>query len=156
MNPRPLAPRLSNSSHISLSDIDAAHAQGFRSIIVKRPRSKEPARPGTNQMRQAATRIGPGSAAIPVVPDKLTVDDVVSFADALTLERQALACCRTGKRPSSLSWLLKEKALPWTHWKDMVKGHEWLARPDQLPHAPIPHVSTVNPRGESARNPLTC
>jgi sulfide:quinone oxidoreductase len=56
-----------------------------------------------------------------------------------------------GERPSRLSWLLKEKALPWIYWNGMLKGREWLAKPELLPHAPAPHASIANPCGEAAR-----
>lgn len=36
-----------------------------------------------------------------------------------------------GKRPSSLAWLLKEKILPPVYWKAMLKGREWMARPEK-------------------------
>ena len=35
-----------------------------------------------------------------------------------------------GTRPSRLAWLLKEKILPPLYWKGMLKGREWLARPE--------------------------
>ncbi|OWQ96352.1 NAD(P)/FAD-dependent oxidoreductase [Sphingopyxis witflariensis] len=34
-----------------------------------------------------------------------------------------------GTRPRTLSWLLKSKALPWIYWNGMLKGHEWLVKP---------------------------
>ena len=34
-----------------------------------------------------------------------------------------------GTRPRRLSWLLKSEALPWVYWNGMLKGHEWLAKP---------------------------
>ena len=34
-----------------------------------------------------------------------------------------------GTKPQRLSWLLKSEALPWIYWNGMLKGHEWLARP---------------------------
>jgi len=34
-----------------------------------------------------------------------------------------------GTRPRKLSWLLKFEALPWIYWNGMLKGHEWLAKP---------------------------
>jgi sulfide:quinone oxidoreductase len=41
-----------------------------------------------------------------------------------------------GKRPSTLAWLLKEKILPPVYWKAMLKGREWMARPEKtLPTA---------------------
>jgi len=35
-----------------------------------------------------------------------------------------------GTEPSRLAWLLKERMLPWIYWKAMLKGKEWLARPE--------------------------
>ncbi len=35
-----------------------------------------------------------------------------------------------GTRPSRLAWLLKERILPPLYWKGMLKGREWLARPE--------------------------
>lgn len=35
-----------------------------------------------------------------------------------------------GKRPSRLAWLLKERLLPPLYWQAMLKGREWLAKPE--------------------------
>ncbi|QJC57199.1 Sulfide dehydrogenase [flavocytochrome c] flavoprotein chain [Polaromonas vacuolata] len=35
-----------------------------------------------------------------------------------------------GTQPSTLAWLLKEKVLPPLYWQGMLKGREWLARPE--------------------------
>ena len=35
-----------------------------------------------------------------------------------------------GTRPSRLSWLLKSEALPWIYWNGMLKGREWMVRPE--------------------------
>lgn len=35
-----------------------------------------------------------------------------------------------GKRPSRLAWMLKERLLPWMYWKAMLRGKEWLAKPE--------------------------
>lgn len=37
-----------------------------------------------------------------------------------------------GTKPSRLAWLLKEKMLPPIYWKAMLRGHEWLARPEKI------------------------
>lgn len=37
-----------------------------------------------------------------------------------------------GTKPSRLAWLLKEKMLPPIYWKGMLRGHEWLARPEKI------------------------
>lgn len=36
-----------------------------------------------------------------------------------------------GTKPSSLAWFLKEKLLPPIYWQGMLKGREWLAKPEK-------------------------
>lgn len=33
------------------------------------------------------------------------------------------------EKPSRLAWLLKSEVLPWIYWNGMLKGREWLVRP---------------------------
>lgn len=35
-----------------------------------------------------------------------------------------------GEKPAKLSWLLKSEALPWIYWNGMLKGHEWMVKPN--------------------------
>jgi sulfide:quinone oxidoreductase len=35
-----------------------------------------------------------------------------------------------GRKPSRLAWLLKERILPPLYWQGMLKGHEWMAKPE--------------------------
>jgi sulfide:quinone oxidoreductase len=35
-----------------------------------------------------------------------------------------------GQRPSRMAWVLKEKILPPIYWKAMLRGREWMARPE--------------------------
>ena len=37
-----------------------------------------------------------------------------------------------GTKPSHLAWLLKEKMLPPIYWKAMLRGKEWLAKPQKV------------------------
>lgn len=37
-----------------------------------------------------------------------------------------------GTRPSRLAWILKERLLPPIYWKAMLRGKEWLARPERI------------------------
>ena len=37
-----------------------------------------------------------------------------------------------GRKPSRLAWLLKERILPPLYWMGMLKGHEWLAKPEMV------------------------
>jgi sulfide:quinone oxidoreductase len=37
-----------------------------------------------------------------------------------------------GTRPSQLAWLLKEQILPPVYWKAMLRGREWMAKPQSV------------------------
>lgn len=37
-----------------------------------------------------------------------------------------------GTKPSRAAWFLKEKLLPPIYWKGMLKGREWLAKPEKI------------------------
>ncbi len=37
-----------------------------------------------------------------------------------------------GTKPSQLAWLLKERILPPLYWKGMLKGREWMVRPERV------------------------
>ncbi|NBD30413.1 MAG: TIGR01244 family phosphatase [Alphaproteobacteria bacterium] len=37
-----------------------------------------------------------------------------------------------GEQPSRLAWLLKEQVLPPVYWRAMLRGREWLARPEKV------------------------
>ena len=37
-----------------------------------------------------------------------------------------------GTRPSALAWYLKERVLPPLYWDAMLKGREWLAKPEMV------------------------
>ncbi len=41
-----------------------------------------------------------------------------------------------GTKPSRLAWFLKESLLPPIYWKAMLRGKEWMARPEKLNVAP--------------------
>jgi len=40
-----------------------------------------------------------------------------------------------GTKATRLAWLLKEKILPPVYWKAMLRGREWLAKPEPMPVA---------------------
>ncbi len=37
-----------------------------------------------------------------------------------------------GTRPTRAAWLLKEKILPPVYWQAMLRGHEWMAKPEKI------------------------
>jgi sulfide:quinone oxidoreductase len=44
-----------------------------------------------------------------------------------------------GRQPTRAAWFMKARLLPWIYFDLMLKGREWLAGPERLPHAPTPH-----------------
>ena len=43
-----------------------------------------------------------------------------------------------GRKPTWAAWFMKVKLLPWIYFDLMLKGREWLAQPELLPHEPTP------------------
>ena len=43
-------------------------------------------------------------------------------------------------KPRRSAWIAKTKVLPYLYWDVMLKGREWLARPQRLPHEPVGHA----------------
>jgi sulfide:quinone oxidoreductase len=37
-----------------------------------------------------------------------------------------------GTKPNHLAWLLKEQILPPVYWKAMLRGREWMAKPQHV------------------------
>ncbi len=58
-----------------------------------------------------------------------------------------------GTKPTRAAWFLKEKMLPWLYFDWMLKGREFLAKPDTIHHRPTPREAqpACNDRAESKR-----
>jgi sulfide:quinone oxidoreductase len=37
-----------------------------------------------------------------------------------------------GTKPTRAAWFLKEKMLPPIYWQAMLKGKEWMAKPEKI------------------------
>lgn len=37
-----------------------------------------------------------------------------------------------GTKPSRAAWILKERVLPPIYWRGMLRGHEWMAKPEKI------------------------
>jgi sulfide:quinone oxidoreductase len=37
-----------------------------------------------------------------------------------------------GTKPTRAAWILKEQILPPVYWKAMLRGKEWLAKPEKV------------------------
>ena len=41
------------------------------------------------------------------------------------------------RKPSRLAWWLKERILPPVYWQGMLKGREWMVKPERLPEVSV-------------------
>lgn len=113
MIPKKLVDDISVSPQISVSDVETAKEQGFRSILVNRPDGEEPGQPTFAEITAAATAIGMSTRHVPIEPGKQTPADVSSFAKAVQdLPKPILGYCRTGTRTATLWSLANDGNLP--------------------------------------------
>jgi sulfide:quinone oxidoreductase len=112
MDIRRISPELSVTPQISVQDVGAAAAAGFRAIINNRPEGESPDQPAPDAIRDAATAHGIAFRHIPVVAGAVTDADADAFATALAeLPGPVLAYCRTGTRSATLWSLTKAPRL---------------------------------------------
>ncbi len=103
MNIRKLSDDLSVCAQVGISDLEAIRAAGFGSIICNRPDGEDSGQPSFHETRTAAQTQGLEARHQPIVPGKISEDDVVTFRALVSeLPKPVLAYCRTGARSSSL------------------------------------------------------
>jgi len=103
-----ISPFLSVATQLDEAAVAAAAAQGFRAIVNNRPDGEGDDQPAGATLAAAAERLGLDYRHVPVVPGRVTDDDVAAFERALAeLKGPVLAFCRTGTRSTTL-WALAE------------------------------------------------
>ena len=109
MDIRPLSAEVSVCPQIAPQDIADLQSRGFRALIINRPDGEAADQPSYGQIEAEAARLGLQTRYLPVVPGRITEDDVEAFGAALReLPSPVLACCRTGTRSACL-WALSQK-----------------------------------------------
>lgn len=102
-----LTDNISVAAQITVADLAALAAQGFRSIINNRPDGEADDQPAHADLQAAARHAGLDYRHIPVVSGDVQQAQVAAFAAALAdLPSPVLAFCRTGTR-SSMLWALQ-------------------------------------------------
>lgn len=110
---------ISVSPQISVDDLAAIRAAGYRSIICNRPDGEGADQPTFAEIENAAGKQGLEACYLPVVSGRVRDKDAEEFGEALaSLPKPVLAYCRTGTRSATL-WSL-------------AKGAEDMALPDIL------------------------
>ena len=97
---------ISVAPQISVEDVAAAAAQGFRMVINNRPEQEEPGQTSGDEIREAARAAGLAYVAIPITHGGFSLNQVESMRDALAKAGgPVLAYCRSGTR-STFVWAL--------------------------------------------------
>ncbi|WP_374649169.1 TIGR01244 family sulfur transferase [Rhizorhabdus sp.] len=97
---------ISVAPQISVEDVAAAAAQGFRMVVNNRPEQEEPGQPSGDEIREAARAAGLAYVAIPITHGGFSLNQVEAMRDALAKAGgPVLAFCRSGTR-STFVWAL--------------------------------------------------
>ncbi|MBF9043629.1 TIGR01244 family phosphatase [Rhodobacterales bacterium HKCCE4037] len=99
---------LTVSPQITVADVKAIEAEGFRSIICNRPDGEGADQPGFEEIEAAAKAAGLETRYLPITAGMVRDEDAEAFSDALrALPGPVLAYCRTGTRSATL-WSLAQ------------------------------------------------
>ncbi len=106
MDIRTLSPALSVAAQISIADVAAIRAAGFRSLVCHRPDGEASDQPSFREIEQAALDAGLHVRYQPVESGKVTDEQAVEFGRMMKeLPGPVFAYCRTGTRSATL-WAL--------------------------------------------------
>lgn len=123
MDIKPLTQDFAVSPQITVTDIPAIAAQGFKAIICNRPDNEEKGQIAAAELREAVEQLGLDFAHVPTVSGAITDANVAAMADALAhLPKPILAFCRSGARSTKLYELAASRNLsaPDTRVHDVV------------------------------------
>ena len=88
---------------IDLSDLPGLAEAGIRTVICNRPDNEGADQPSFDEIEAAAGKAGIVAFYLPIVPGRMTEEDVKAFGAALEEQRgPVLAYCRTGMRSATL------------------------------------------------------
>lgn len=91
---------------LSIEDLDAIKAAGFKAVINNRPDDEGPDQPPQASIAARAAELGLAYRFVPVVSGHFAPEDVAAFREALDdLDGPVVAFCRSGTR-SSVLWAL--------------------------------------------------
>jgi sulfide:quinone oxidoreductase len=96
------------SDQIFTDDLKDIRAHGIKTIICFRPDGESADQPSFKEIQKAAKQLKIKAHYLPVVPGKISEEDVVSFTKTFSeSDKPVLGYCRTGMRATSL-WALSQ------------------------------------------------
>jgi len=114
MDLRRLTPALAVAAQLVPSDVRAAAAAGYTTLICNRPDGEQPGQPSHEAMAQAAAAAGMRFVFQPVISGRITPEQARAFGEALAeADGPVLAYCRSGTRCATLWALSQGGERPW-------------------------------------------
>ena len=108
MELKKISSKFTVSPQISVEDVKAIAAAGYRAIICNRPDGEGTDQPSFEEIEAAARAAGLEARYVPVQSGMVRDEDVAAFGEALEdLQRPLVAYCRTGTRSATL-WSFHE------------------------------------------------
>ncbi|MFD2365651.1 TIGR01244 family sulfur transferase [Pseudoduganella sp. GCM10020061] len=103
-NIKPITDNFHATAQLTPDDVAAIAAAGYKGMICNRPDGEAgPEQPSHEAIAEAARAHGIAFAYVPVVPGRITSEDVDKFRAALAeLPSPVLGYCRTGNRCNQL------------------------------------------------------
>lgn len=103
MDIRPITDTYSVSGQISVEDLPAIKAAGFRSIVCHRPDEEQPGQPSFSSIATAAENLGIKTRHIPIGAMGVTAEAVRAMVDAIEeMDGPMLGYCRSGARSTNV------------------------------------------------------
>jgi uncharacterized protein (TIGR01244 family) len=114
MDLRRLTSQLAVAAQLVPSDVRAAAAAGYTTLICNRPDGEQPGQPDHEAMAQAAAAAGMRFVFQPVITGRITPEQARAFGETLAqADGPVLAYCRSGTRCATL-WAMSQGAeRPW-------------------------------------------
>jgi len=112
MQIKKVSPHFSVAGQLEVADLGIAAAQGIKTIVNNRPDNEAQGQPASADIAAAAEALGLAYFHIPVVPGKISEQNVEDFANTCSSAMgPILAFCRSGSRSISLWALVEAKTL---------------------------------------------
>jgi uncharacterized protein (TIGR01244 family) len=104
INPVKLDDAFSHCTQVTVEDIPAIVAAGYKTLINNRPDAEDGAgQPTTAALRTAAEAAGLYFVALPVIPNQISAEQVAEYHRLIAnAPRPMLGFCRSGNRASTL------------------------------------------------------
>lgn len=103
MDLRPISDSYSVAGQITVEDLAAIKAAGFRSIVCHRPDGEVSDQPAFASIKAAAEGLGMEVRHIPIGPSGVTADAVRAMVDAIEeMPAPMLGYCRSGARSTAV------------------------------------------------------